>query len=63
MENESRRVANVNTELTCEFAANSYQNLLPGVSSPVCLWEEDAPGALFNVHKPSELILMELKCW
>ena len=36
------------TEPTCELAASSSQNSLPGCSSLVCLREEDVPGPSLN---------------
>ena len=51
------------TEPTCELAASSSQNSLPGCSSLVCLHEEDVPGASLNGCEPSQLHVVELKRW
>ncbi len=50
-------------EPTCELAASSSQNSMPGCSSLVCLREEDVPGASLNRCKLSQLHVVEFKCW
>ena len=61
MESGSKIVsANISTEPTCELAANSSQNLLPGCSSLVCLREEDVPGASLDGREPNQLLVVEL---
>ena len=50
-------------EPTCELAASSSQNSLPGCSSLVCLRDEDVPDASVNGREPSPLHVVELKCW
>ena len=48
------------TESTCELAASSSQNSLPGCSSLVCLREEDVPGVSLNERETSQLHIVEL---
>ena len=52
---------NVSTDSSCELAASSSHNSLPGCSSLVCLREEDVPGASLNGREPSQLHVVELK--
>ena len=64
MESGSKIVsANISTEPSCELAASSSQNSLPGCSSLVCVHEEDVPGASLNGREPSQLHVVELKHW
>ena len=34
-----------------------------GCCLQVCLHEEEVPSALLNMHEPSQLPVVELKCW
>ena len=44
---------------TCELAASSSQNSLPGCSSLICLREENVPGASLNGREPCQLEVVE----
>ena len=50
----------LSTEPSCELAASSSQNSLPGGSSLVCL-REDIPGEFLKGRESSQL--HGLKCW
>ena len=53
----------ISTEPNCELVASSSQKLLPGCSLLVCYGKEDVSGASLNGREPSQLHVVELKCW